>query len=472
MKDQGYNSVIKEYDFYNCNDNDFEIIYEYSNNKKDQQNDEKNNINNNDKNNKNNKKIQNFILKIFKIIFKSRNKRNEFSSKSKLKLNDNKKENNLFEVDIEELIEYDNLRILDDSNGDKKKKYIIDFYLVKKESQRDNDSLKSVKFYDKHKILVERWKIKYKENFKFKYDKRNLDMFLDKKLKILENNITTYSRVLPLYNISKDDSYYIDFKFNPIDKKGIKLFVDEKSSKKIKLVNEDIFSFNVTIKYLEIKPENIDIFFNKNNYDFVIIPSNKSRRRFLSDEYYKKSSNQLLKEEDENNNKYYNETTKPDFIINNFNNRKFSLEENKIDNYINFKKNEEPKEYNLNKKELNYKENSSEDDLSLEISENNSDDYPYYEEYKDDNFKNKRKMTYDKNKSKYLEENKPRKYKKEYKKKKNKETKFDIKNLDLNQNLVVKNIVKNYKNIKKMMKIMPYFGNIKYNKLSTFICNS
>ena len=81
-------------------------------------------------------------------------------------------------------------------------------------------------------------------------------------------------------------------------------------------------------------------------------------------------------------------------------------------------------------------------------------------------------MTYDKNKSKFLLENKTRKYKKDYKKMKNKEKIFDIKNLDLNKNMVVKNIVKNYKNIKKMMKIMPYFGNIKYNKLSTFICNS
>ena len=35
-------------------------------------------------------------------------------------------------------------------------------------------------------------------------------------MKIIEKNILSYSRVLPLFNILKEDKYYIDFKFNPI----------------------------------------------------------------------------------------------------------------------------------------------------------------------------------------------------------------------------------------------------------------
>ena len=97
QNDQGYKSVIKEYDLYNNDINDFEIIDEiptnYINDKKDNNN---NNKNQEIKNTKENDKLQNFVNEILKIIFYSRNKLSEFSSKSMLTLTDNKKDNNLF----------------------------------------------------------------------------------------------------------------------------------------------------------------------------------------------------------------------------------------------------------------------------------------------------------------------------------------------------------------------------------------
>ena len=473
MNDEGYNSVLKEYDFYHSNDNDFEIIEEYSN---------KPNINKNIKNNmeikKNqNEKLQNFIFKIFKIIFNSRNKRSEFSSNSKSKLNDNKTNNSSFTVDIEELIEYDNLKAWDDSDGDKKKKYIIDFYLLKNDNEQDKESLKSVKTTDKQKLLVERWKIKYNENFNFSEKTENF-AFLEKKMKIIEKNIVTYSRVLPLYNISKDDNYSIDFKFNPNIKKGKKYFVDEKSTQKIKIKNKDLYSFKLSIQYLKIKPENIELFFNKNNYDFVIIPSNKSRRRFLSDTdtytYNKKSSQYILNNIDHNNENKLDdnkdkEVQNPSFIIENYiTDRKHSYEDNNIQKYIKSKFDEDEKEKKLDKSQSLSNENSD-DDLSLVIDETNSDSG--YKPNENENKKNNiRKMTYDYYNINNTKENIPRKSQTLKNPKNIKKKEIDnLKNFDCRNNFNVKKIVQDYKIMRKMIKMMPKFDNIKYNKLSTFI---
>ena len=80
QNDQGYKSVIKEYDLYNNDINDFEIIDEiptnYINDKKGNNNDKNDEI----KKTKDNDKLQNFVNEILKIIFYSRNKLSEFSS--------------------------------------------------------------------------------------------------------------------------------------------------------------------------------------------------------------------------------------------------------------------------------------------------------------------------------------------------------------------------------------------------------
>jgi len=94
--DNGYKSVLKEYDYYNNTENDFEIIDEYENN---YTNNQKDNINKEDEI-KQKSKFQNFIADIFKIIFNSRNQSSEFYSKSKKKL-----KGNSFQIDLDELIE-------------------------------------------------------------------------------------------------------------------------------------------------------------------------------------------------------------------------------------------------------------------------------------------------------------------------------------------------------------------------------
>ena len=63
MNDQDYKSVLKEYDYYNSNDNDFEIIDELPDNF--MYNPTGNDINNNIKIKDQDTKLKNFILKIY-----------------------------------------------------------------------------------------------------------------------------------------------------------------------------------------------------------------------------------------------------------------------------------------------------------------------------------------------------------------------------------------------------------------------
>ena len=46
------------------------------------------------------------------------------------------------------------------------KKYFIDFYLIKNDNNQDKKSLNSAYIYDNQSLLVERWKIKYKDKKK------------------------------------------------------------------------------------------------------------------------------------------------------------------------------------------------------------------------------------------------------------------------------------------------------------------
>ena len=445
---------MKEYDFYNSNDNDFEIIDECPTNY----------INSLPENNISNNliyesdKLQNFFVNIFKIIFSSRNKRSEFSSKSKKNLN-----NSSFTFDIEELIEYDDLK----ANDNKKKKYIIEFYLYENDSEVN--LARSRRLKDKPKILVERWKIKYKESFlpldvdEQKNSFKNYNVFLEKKMKIIEKNIISYSRVLPLFNVLKEDKYYIDFKFNPIKKKNKMKFVDENATKTINLISDDMFCFKLSVEYLIIKPDNIDTFFSKIDTDFVIIPSNKSRKRFLSDDYKKSSSQLLMKkleqkdkegiiensdEGKENNNNYKNR-------------RRLSFE----DNYYN-------KKYKTNFEEEN--DSSSEDNLSLIITETNNDTC----QTSSDNHKiseNSRKNT-DNNNPINNQQNLISKCHIHKEKTENiltEDKKRDIlKNIDFSENPVVFKIIKDYKITRQMLEMFPNFGNINNKRVFTFISSS
>ena len=329
--DNGYNSVLKEYDFFHNEDNDFEIIDEIPNDCNNSKN------NNNDKNNNsisiedanNNAKFKDFILTIFKIVLDVRVESSELYSKSKKNL-----KKSSFQYDIEELIEYDSLRI---SNNTDKKKYFIDIYLIKNDNNNDNEQgkkrLNNAYLYDKQSLLVERWKIKYKDKRKETHKIKNFDAYFNKKIKIIEKSVVEYTRLLPLYNISKNkEKYSVNFKFTPSNKKK---FIDKDSTLKIKLIDDNIFSFKLSIKYLKIQYDNIDDYIKKNSYDFDIIPSIKSRKRFLSDSFRKKSSAQLLnnldkddedKNEDKNKN---NEKTFNNNIIGNYiDDRRLSYDNN------------------------------------------------------------------------------------------------------------------------------------------------
>ena len=435
--DNGYKTVLKEYDFYNNTDNDFEIIEDCPKN---------------DMNNKNdnsfedlcqNSIIQNYILIFFQIIFNSRNQSSSFS--------------------INDIFDFDNLK-----PHESQIKYLIDFYIMENNNGQDKNNLSEEK-----KLLVERWKIKYKED-KNKSDK-NYELYLNKKMKLIEKSIIAYTRLLPLYNFVKNEKYLIEFKFCP---KNRRKFIDnENSTFKIKLIEDNKFCFKLSVKYLKIKAKNIIKFIEKNNSEFIVIPSKKSRRRFLSDTFHKKSSAQLLneleKDVEENNEKINNNC-----IIDNYigDERRFSYENPKSSKqYINSKFYED----NLDKSNPNkieIKESgsiySNEDNLSLVINE--SDSIIHKSKSKimvSDNMIKTEKINRMKSKDSINEDN-PRKcqtYKENHKYKHIKSN--ELSNLSIN-NAIIKSILQDYKNVRRIVNIMPDFDSINHNKLATFISNN
>ena len=469
QNDPGYKQVMQEYDFYNDNNNDFEIIDEiptsYINNTS-KEIDKNNDKTKNSINEKQKEKLEKFIVNIFKIIFNSRNKLSEFATQSKKKLNQDINDDTSFSFDIEELIAYDNLKAYDDNDKNKKQKYTIDFFLYENNTE-DIISLKSASVKGSPRLLVERWKIKYKDNFEFDNEKINLNT----KMKIIEKDIILYSHILPLYNISKNEKYYTEFKFNPTPKEKKKFILEDKT-KKIKIQLEELFGFKLSITYLKVKSDNINYLLKSNNNDFIIITNKKSRRRFLSDTYNKKSSNQLFKKEskDENND---NNAIKNDFIIENYFSNESSNENQKKEIR---KRRLSLKEKRVKSKYFNNNEDSisdiSEDNLSLVISESNEDNskkiisnlnIDNIKESKDKNDKKKKinKNTFIK-KSSTFRGNSKNELKIEQDK---------IKNTEFKNKKITK-IIKEYKIMKKMMMVMPNFGNISCDKLNTFISNN
>ena len=483
--DNGYNSVLKEYDFYHNDDNDFEVIDEIPNefNNKNEDND-KNNKSNSIEDLNNNKKFKDFILTIFRIIFNARNQSSEFYTKSKRNLKESS-----FQFELDELLEYDNLGI---SNNNDKKKYFIDFYLIKNnnddnDNDQDKKSLNSAYIYDKQSLLVERWKIKYREKRKKETGNiKNFDAYFNKKIKIIEKSVVEYTRLLPLYNISKNkEKYSINFKFNPPNKKN---FIDKDSTFKIKLIDDNIFSFKLSIKYLKIRPDNIDDFIKKNSFDFDIIPSIKSRKRFLSDSFHKKSSAQLLNDFDKDNENKddekgnNNEKTYNNNIIDNYiDDRRLSYE-NKCDTkkYIYSKFSDETKEKTeLNKVNINDSGSmcSNEDNFELVVDES---DNAISKSNKNDNTNNKIAKTetintiniQNMNITDINKENSPRKcqtYKETSKYKYMKSS--ELLNITT-ENKVIKSILLDYKNVRRIIKTNIEFDNINNKKLITFITNN
>ena len=483
--DQGYKTVMKEFDYYNNDVDDFEILDEIPTNYINPTPDTKDNHNNNQDNtqkkidmtkiSEQRKKLQKFVTGLFKIIFYSRNKLSEFSSRSRQKLDEDKKFGNIF-PSLEELTAYDDLKDWTDISDSKKQKYIIDFFLHKKNS-KDFEKTGTEKDNYGSKLLIERWKIKYKENFIFKTSntlKNNTDEQIDKQFKIIEKGVILYSHILPLYNISRDKKYYVEFKFNP-NVKVRKNFVDNNLTKKIKIIKEELFNFKISITYLKFKTENIKLLLKKSINDFVIIPSKKSRMRFLSDKYDKKSSTQLIKKESKDENKENNNKN----LINHF----------IIDNYFNDIQDNSEKKNIINKRRLSVKEKKTKDIYNYSDDNDNSFDNSNTDESLDlvlsgsidNNESESNKKINDINDKK--EKIKQKMKSKEIKNNKNKivpkcqtfnvKSKTNLKgnNFEFKNNKITK-IFKEYKNIKRMMETMPNYGSINCDKLSTFISNN
>ena len=461
--DNGYKSVLKEYDFYNNIDDDFVVIDKYENDIINNQNE------NNDKEEIINSTFQDFISDMFRIIFNSRNQSSEFYTKSKNKIKDNS-----FQIDLDELIELENLRA---TNNNDKKKYFVDFYLIKNDKNQDNNSLNSARINSRKSILVERWKIKYREKIN-KNKIKDFDIYLNKKKKIIEKSIVSYSRILPLYNMLKNEKYSIDFKFC---QKNKKILYDKDSIYKIKLTDDNMFSFKLSIKYLKINPEIFDILIKKNSSEFVIIPSKKSRRRFLSGSFHKKSSAQLLNAL-ENNEEEKNKDNKKNNNNNNIDNylddRRLSYEPDyNTKKYINSKFKDKE---NIESKKIEINEtgsicsNEEDDNLSLVINESENDIFKTPIELNKTNNNNlgKTQIINDINNATSTKENTPRKCQTYNKEVKYKNIKSDeLSKLSVN-NTVIKSILSDYKNVKRMIMMMPDYDNVKNQKLSAFIFNN
>ena len=354
-----------------------------------------------------NDKFHKFITLIFQIIFDSRNQSSQFFSNTKNKNND--KKDNPFQIGFEELTEYDN-------SG--KKNYFIDFYLNKNDKQNlyNNPNLNN-----KNKLFVERWKIKYKDEIKNKNSIKNLDLYLNKKLKIIEKSVVTYSRILPVFNILKLDNISTQFEFCKVKKK----FGTKSTIKKIKLINDNMFSFKLSIKYL--KAENIDKFIKTNSSE---IGDNVRRSSFN-----KASTSHFLLMNEDKGNKTPN---------NNIDFRRLSYDYC-TQKYMN----------------STIQENNSESDCE------NSDNYDLVIKENDSNhnIKTSENKNVINTKENISEKSNTNKNNKKYR------NKDSLQNIEI-KNSVIKSIVQDFKHLRKIVKIMPNYGNIKNKKLATFISNN
>ena len=377
-------------------DNDFEII----------ESPDSNDINNIDLNNK----FHDFITLIFQIIFNSRNQSSQFFSNTKNK-NNEKKDNNSFQITFGELTEYDN-------SG--KKNYFIDFYLAKNDKQNLYNNTN--KLNDKNRLFVERWKIKYKDELKNKNSIKNLDLYLNKKLKVIEKSVVTYSRILPVYKISKQENISTEFEYCQKVKKKLGT---KSTVKKIKLINDNMFSFKLSIKYL--KPEIIDKFIKANSSE---IGDNVRRSSFE-----KESTSLFFLMNEDKTNKNQN---------NDYRRLSYDYCTQKYINSAIEEKNSESDCENSDNYDLVIKESDS--GHNIKTSENKNE------------INTKEKIS---EKSKTNKNKKCRKYR----------NKDNLQNIEI-KNTGIKSIVLDYKHLRKIVQIMPNYGNINNKKLTTFISNN
>ena len=178
--------------------------------------------------------INNVMRSALKIIFDSRNLKNVFYTKSQKDIDDLQ---NSFEIDIDDLLmdEYEDLKHVRHENSIRRKNIVIEFFIndIKNKEQ---------------KLLVEKWKIKYKEGDNANFDEN----YFSKKFNVFEKTIITYSRILPLYNIQKNKNYELSFKFYSHNYEKESNFY-KRPSGNIRLYKEDFFHYKLKIEYLNKK---------------------------------------------------------------------------------------------------------------------------------------------------------------------------------------------------------------------------
>ena len=240
--------------------------------------------------------------------------------------------------------------------------------------------------------------------------------------------MVTYSRILPYFNISKQDNISTEFEYC---QKAKKKLGTKSSIKKIKLINDNMFSFKLSIKYL--KPEFIDKFLKPNISE---IGDNVRRSSFNK----ASTSHFLLMNEDKGSKSPTNIT---DF-------RRLSYDYY-TQKYINSKIEENNSDSDC--------ENS--DNYDLVIKENDSGHNIKKTESENKNEANTKENKNISEKNKTNENKKCKKYR----------NKDNLQNIEIKNN-VIKSIIQDYKHLRQIVQIIPNYGNINNKKLATFISNN
>ena len=245
-------------------------------------------------------------------------------------------------------------------------------------------------------------------------------------------------------------------------------------TKKIKIIKEDFFDFKLSIIYLDFKLDDINILKKKTLNGFEIIHGKKSRMRLLSPNFNKKSTSRLFfKENKDDKNENNNKNVINELIIDNyFNDLNGNIENNNISRNRRFSVKEKKNNDIENKDSLD--DSSFEEDLQLAVSKAMGDK-------KNDNvhINNNNMIKIQKENINIInkEVNNNTKFsakESETFEKKAKEKKDEIDNLSNfeSKNINITKIVREYKNIKRMIEMMPNYGDIDFFKLNNFIANS
>ena len=245
-------------------------------------------------------------------------------------------------------------------------------------------------------------------------------------------------------------------------------------TKKIKIIKEDFFDFKLSIIYLDFKLDDINILKKKTLNGFEIIQGKKSRMRLLSPNFNKKSTSRLFfKENKDDKNENNNKNVINELIIDNyFNDLNGNIENNNISRNRRFSVKEKKNNDIENKDSLD--DSSFEEDLQLAVSKAMGDKKNDNVHINNNNMIKIQKENINIINKEVSINTKCSAKESETFEKKAREKKDEIDNLSNfeSKNINITKIVREYKNIKRMIEMMPNYGDIDFFKLNNFIANS